>query len=224
MKKTLIFGNSNFSVAMRKYIQKYTNFEIAGYTINEKFITRTIFDGFTVYPFEELSKVFPPEKANILLTIGYGDMNDLRMEKYNEIKEKGYELINFIHPSAIVDCESIGDANIVLENVILAQGTSVGSGNIIWGNVHLAHGASINNFNFLGCNSLLGGEARIENNCFLGLSAVIGSARKLASYTFVGIGANVNVNSVEYDVFVNEKAIKLEKSSHDMMQYLERSK
>lgn len=222
MKKVVIFGVSNFSAVMRKYLKKYSEAEFVGYTLNQKYMDGVTFDDSPVFPFEELDKVFSTDDICILLTVGYGAMNNVREQIYHEIKAKGYELMNFIHPTAIVDCEQMGDANIFLENVILAPGSKIGSGNICFGNVHIAHGCVLKDFNFLCGNSLLGGDAALEDHCFIGMNSVVGSSRTMAPYTFVAAGVFINVNSEPYGVYVGERVKKLDKNSMDMTKYLGR--
>ncbi|MCI9524481.1 MAG: hypothetical protein HFF01_05430 [Erysipelotrichaceae bacterium] len=222
MEKVVIFGISNFSALMRRYLNKYSKSEIVGYTVDKKYIDTPYFDGLTVYPFEDIEQVFSPDEHRILLTIGYNNMNDTREMIYHACKAKGYTFINFIHPTAIIDCDEMGDANILLENVILAPGSKIGSGNICFGNVHIAHGAQLGNYNFLSCNVLLGGEAIVSDHCFLGLGAIVGSARVLAPYTFLGMETSINNNTKPNEVYVKERAVKLDKDSKQMMKYLGR--
>ncbi len=46
-------------------------------------------------------------------------MNSVRERIFGIAKEKGYEILSFIHPTAIVNAKHMGKGNIVFENAVI---------------------------------------------------------------------------------------------------------
>lgn len=210
MDKCLIFGQNYFSEMMREYIEQYMDKEVVAYIVNKKYIEADTLGGLPVIPYEEFEEIWEPNEVSILVTAGYKGMNGLRQKISDEVTAKGYNLQSFIHPSANIYADKIGDGNIVLENATLGMHSKIGSGNIIWNGVNISHHVEIRNFNFLAPSSVVGGNTYIGNNCFLGLNATVKGGLKVDDYTLVGASAYLEQNSKKYAVYVpgNREALK----------------
>lgn len=217
MGKCLIFGQNYFSEMMREYVERYTNIEVVAYIVNKKYRQEDILGDVPVIPYEEFEEVWKPNEVSILVTAGYRGMNGLRQKISDEVREKGYKLQTFIHPSANIYADKVGDGNIILENATLGMHSQIGDGNIVWNGANISHHVEIRDYNFFAPSSVVGGNTYIGNNCFLGLNATVRGGLKVDDYTLVGASAYLNQNSQKYDVYVPGKREALrDKTSLEM--------
>ena len=191
MKKSIIFGNTSFSKMLKYYIEKYMNIEIVAFCVDSRYITNPFLDNIPVIPFETIESFYPSDSFDFFIGIGNNLMNTVREKKFFEISNKGYRILNFIHPSATIESANIGSGNIILENVSIGYNTQIGNGNILWNNVTLSHEDSIGNFNYLAPACALAGRVTIKNNCFLGINCTLKNDLTIGSYTLIGAGCYI---------------------------------
>ena len=209
-KKIIIFGTGDLAELLTYYIKHDTDWEVACFSINEEYMTGTTFLGLLVIPFEKLEKDFSPNKYEILLGIGYTKMNAIREKIFNECKEKGYVVSKYIHSSAIIGTEDIGEGTIILERSIVQPFASIGKANIIWCNTVIAHNAIIGDFNTLSAAVSVSGFVGVKNNCFLGNQSMVLDHVVLEDFTLVGAGAIVKKNTHKFATIVPARSIVLE--------------
>ncbi len=217
MKKIVVFGAKNFEKRLKYYIENYSNDKVCAFCVDEEYLKERELCGLPIVSSKEIISKFPPDEYCMLVGIGYKNMNNLRMKKFNEFATKGYDFYNFIHPSVHIDkTVNLGIGNIIMSNVIFDYESSIGSCNIIECGTIISHECIIGNYNYFSPGVVVGGKAIIENNCFVGLNSTIRSAVKLRAYSLVGAGCYVDENTVEYGVYVPIKKTRLSKKSVDM--------
>ena len=197
-RKCVIFGTTDFGKMLRFYFEKYADVQIVAYTVDKG---SDVYDGLPAVAYEEVEKVYPPEEYTMVIALGYKKMNQIRQQKFEDAKRKGYTIENFIHPSAVNDAVEIGEGNIILEHVTLAYGTKLG------------------NSNFFSVDSVIAGKTTVKNNCFLGINCTVLGNRTLADATLVGAGAFVKENTEPYSVYVPARSICLENKKSTEMAY-----
>ena len=217
-KKIVIFGINNYTDIFFDYLSCEEEYEVCAYTVNKEYLTVETWNGKRVIPFEHLEEEYPPETCEVLLAIGYNHMNEGREKKFFECKEKGYQVLTYIHPSAIVLTEKIGEGNLIMAGSIIEHGCKLGDGNIINPNVLISHNTELGNFNFVAGASSLAGNIHVGNNCMLGLNCTIRDNVTIGNYTLVGAGTYIDHSTEENSVYVPAKAVKLEnKISQDIV-------
>jgi len=192
MRSVIILGTNDFSVLMKKYMDKFTNVKVMGFACHEKFIYEKEIEGYPVISIENLAASFPPEDVEILPSIGYTKLGQLRKMLVNELRDKGYSFRSFIHPSVSFYGEEIGEGNIVLENVTFCLNSQIGNFNIVFNNSSFAHDTSIGDFNHFSPCVATSGHTTIGNHCFLGTNATTRNHIEISDYSFVGAGAYVS--------------------------------
>lgn len=210
MKKVIIFGNGDFARLMKYYIDNDTDWIVECFTTESDYINEKEFLGVPLIPFEDLEKNYCPSNHQIILGIGYSNMNKKREEIFYKCKRKGYFVSNYIHSSSLVQTDFIGEGTIILENTLVQPFAKIGVANLIWCNVAIAHDDIIGDFNTLAGSTSLCGFVTIKNNCYLGNRCMVFDHITLEDYTLVGAGADVKKNSNKYDVIVPAKSIVLE--------------
>lgn len=214
--KIIIFGNTNFSKMIAEYIIESEKYEITCFTVNKNYIEEKEILGIPVIEFEDIEKKYSPKDYKFIVTIGYTKMNTIREKAFKEIKEKGYYIENFIHPTACIKADKIGEGNIFLEGAFIGPHASIGDGNLFWNGVNVCHDFEIGNFNQISASTTIAGFVKVENNCFLGINCSIRDHVIVANKTLVGAGCFINENTEENSVYVPAKAIKLSKNSDEI--------
>lgn len=125
---------------------------------------------------------------------------------------KGYKLVNFIDPQAIVadDCV-FGVNNIVLGGTYIDCLGEMGDGNIFRPNVYLGHDFSVGNFNYFAPGVNVAGYSQIGDFCFLGIGATVIENKTIASGTTLGAQALLVKDTEENSLYVGVPAKKREK-------------
>lgn len=218
-KKCIIFGVNSFAKMVKHCAEKYCDMEFVAYAVDAKYKKEDEFDNLPVVAFDNIEEIYPPEEYNFMLGLGYSKMNELRKQKFMEIKEKGYYIESFVHPKVIKDDTFVmGEGNVIFEAVVLGYEAKIGNGNIIWNGSNISHESIVGDFNHFSGGTMLGGKTVIKNNCFFGMGSVIRGDRVIEDYTLVGAGCFINKNTKPYDVYVPARTVCLEgKKSIDLM-------
>lgn len=162
--------------------------------------------------------MFPPSEYEMIICVGYTHMNSIRQRIFTEAKAKGYHIISFIHESATVLTDEIGEGTIVMERALIGPFCKLGIGNIVFADAHIAHHTTIGDFNFFTISVAIAGNIKIGNNCFFGNNCTIRNGIEIRDYTLVGAGAYVSKSTEAYDVMVPNRAVKLDgKTSLDIV-------
>lgn len=206
----IIFGTNNYTEIFEDYLEKEDSYEVCAYTVDKSYVHEPYYHGKPLIPFEEISEFYPPESYKILLAVGYNHMNDGRKQKYNECKEKGYEVLTYIHPTAKVFTECIGEGSLLMAGCVVEHGCSLGICNIVNPNALISHNTEIGNFNFIAGSCSIAGNVIVKDNCMLGMNSTVKNGVLLEAYTLLGAGAYINHDTCKYDVYVPARSVKLE--------------
>lgn len=210
MRKLVIFGDSQFAERLYKYISLEKVDEVIAFTQEQDFITRSEIQGLPVIPFESLPSEIK-DGYEIIIGIGYSDMNRLRQSVYNKCVASGAKVTSYISINAVVYSEHIEEGNFICPGAVIGPDVKMGICNFVASGTIFSHDNEIGNFNFFSTNAVLGGFAKIGNNCFLGLHSTIRDGINIADRILVGAAANV-LNSIDDigGVYVGNPAIRLE--------------
>lgn len=212
--KKYIFGTTQFAEVLAAYLNMDMN--DGGYIVDEDYINYAP-KLKNLISWENFIKTVNPEDCEIYIAIGYNKMNDIRKNIYCKIKNAGYRVGTFIHPSAEVSkYATIGEGSIILEHVTIQPYVKCGICNVFWSNVNICHHTEIGNFNFFAASSAVLGRIKIGNNCFIGCNATIKNEIQIGSMTLIGAGAYVSKSTNEYDVVVPARSITIDKRSTDL--------
>ncbi|WP_455949427.1 hypothetical protein [Odoribacter laneus] len=210
MRNLVVFGDSPFAERISIYIREEKQDNLVAFTLDKERIIRTSIDGIPILPLDELDIYFDKDSFEIILGIGYTQMNNLRSLLYNRCISLGYRVGSYISNNAIVYTSEIGDGSIILPNVLVGPRCKIGVCTFFESSCALSHDNIIGNFNFLSTNAVLGGNAKVGNHCFIGLHSTIKNSLIIPDYTLIGSGANL-IKSPEdtYSVYTGNPAKRL---------------
>ena len=131
-RKCVIFGTTDFGKMLRYYFEKYADVQIVAYTVDKAYLESDSYDGLPAVAYEEVEKAYPPTEYTMVIALGYKKMNQIRQQKFEDAKRKGYRIENFVHPSVVDESVAMGEGNIILEHVTLAYGTKIGNSSVLF--------------------------------------------------------------------------------------------
>ena len=219
MKKVVIFGITDLSIILSDFLNQDSSYEIAAYTLNRDYIPKdkSCFLDRPMIAFENLENQYPPDEYELFICVGYKQMNLHRRAVWEAAKAKGYRIASYIHPSAIVQSQRMGEGNLIMEGVILGLHTQIGSGNIFYAGSHVAHHTKVGDFNFFAISCAIAGHVDVKNFCFFGNNSTIRNAIEISDYSLIGAGCYVAHDTRAHSVVVPAQSVILEKDSLDML-------
>ena len=118
----------------------------------------------------ELPSLFT-EYKNIVLSIGN---NKIREKVYKLAKEIGYSFPCIVDKSAYISpYASVGDGCVILNNVVIQNGSKVGNASILNPGVEVHHDSSVGNFCCIYTNSVIRTYAKVEDSVKIGSNVTI---------------------------------------------------
>jgi len=208
--KVVIFGTGSFAEVAYYYLSKDSLYDVVAFTADKDLITETEKFGLPVVPFEEVEKLYPPDEFKMFVAIAYSKVNKVREEKYNQAKEKGYELISYICSKAIVwDNVEAGDNCFIFEANVIQPFVKIGNDVIIWSGNHIGHHSIIEDHCFIASHAVISGHCKIEPYCFIGVNATLIDGRTIAKECIIGADALIVKNTEKGGVYGGHPATLL---------------
>ena len=218
MDKLIIYGAGKIARTIYEYIKE--DYTVVCFAVDKEYGTEKSLNGIPIVHFDNIENYFEISTHLMLIAVGYLDMNEFREKKYKEGKAKGYKFINYIHPSVILhDCNSMGENNIVLENVSIQPDVQIGNNNVFWSNVVLSHGVVIGDSNWITSGVVISGDTELKSHCFLGVNSTVGHNLLIEENTFIGASTLITKSTNSNDVFISKSAKKYILKSKQFMRF-----
>jgi sugar O-acyltransferase (sialic acid O-acetyltransferase NeuD family) len=129
--------------------------------------------------------------------------NEVRLSCYNLIKSHGFELINIIHPSAIISKDTqIGEGAFIGANVSITNNVNIGNCVLINTGATIEHDNTIEDFVNVSSHSVTAGRVIIRSCTFLGVGVTVIPDIIIGENAYIGAGSVVTK-----DVSPNSKVV-----------------
>tara|TARA_X000000950_G_C13742520_1_gene589172 strand:- start:305 stop:967 length:663 start_codon:yes stop_codon:yes gene_type:complete len=218
--KLIIYGNGRIARIIYQYVKN--QFEVVSFTVQDDLLSQATLEGLPIRPFENIEHELTPADHAMLIAVGYVQMNGIRRQKYEEAKAKGYTLANYVHPSVHRhDDVSIGEGNMILDQVSIQPGARLGNNNFIWSNVVIAHGCTIEDDCWVTSGVTIAGDTTIKSGGFLGVNSTIGHNLTLGEQNFIGANALVTKSTGPNEAYIAPGAEKIRLDSHRFLKFSE---
>ena len=218
MKKVIIYGNGKIAKIIYQFVKK--QFDVIAFTVDESYIEESSVEGLPLIAFEHVQDKFSIKEHKMLIAVGYVQMNNIREQKYIEAKKKGYNFINYIHPSVEMhENLKIGENNIILDHATIQPYANLGNTNFLWSNAVVAHGCVVGNANWIASGVVISGDTIIKSNCFFGVNATIGHNITIENENFIGANTLVTKNTSEKEVFISKEGEKFRLDSQRFLKF-----
>ncbi len=199
------------------YLLSEDGIEITAFVVERKYISdeyKTISlknecRRLQVIPFEELETNYKKEEIAIYLCIGYTDMNRARREKFMEIKKRGYRIENYIHKTAFVETDKLGEGNLIFEQTYIGMYAELGNGNIVYPKALIAHHTKVGDFNYFAISASLAGHVSVSDENFFGNNSTTKDKIVIGSRNLIGANAYVQRDLSDENVMVPERSVIL---------------
>ncbi|MDL2241960.1 acetyltransferase [Bacteroidales bacterium OttesenSCG-928-L03] len=208
MRNLIIFGDSQFAERIYKYISLEGVDKVIAFTQEASYIRHGKKLKIPVLPFESLSQKVSVE-FEIIIGIGYSEMNNLRKKIYLLCKQYGFTIGSYISANAFVYSDSYSEGLFVCPGAVIGPNCTIGVCNFFGSNSALSHDNKIGDYNFISTGSIIGGFAKINNNCFLGLNSTVRDNIEIADFSLVGASANVIKSTETQSVYIGNPARKM---------------
>lgn len=216
--KVIIYGNGAMAKVLYSYMK--INTEVIAFTVDEECIESQNFCGLPLIPFDKIDKIYSPEYYQMINSIGFIEMNELREKKYYEAKQKGYKFTNYIHESLIQHDDVIIEENcIIYESVSIHPGSIIKKGTFISSNVSIGHDTQIGEFNWINSGVSIAGSCKIGKNCFFGVNSSLANNISIGTSNFISANTLVNSNTKDNEVFLSEPGQPIKISSKNFLNF-----
>lgn len=141
---------------------------------------------------------------DIVVAIGIGGFTDnkLRERVFRKISEMGFNLLNVIHPSAIISKSvRLSRGIVVFPNVVLNTNVRIGDNTIIATSSSIDHDTIVKDHVLISAGVTIGANTEIGDNSLLALGSKVISNVRIGKNVLVAAGAVV-VNDLEDNVKV----------------------
>lgn len=199
--KRLIYGITDLADLLY-YALRSEGTEIEAFIVNKEFFNNKMHFDKPVIPYEDIERFYNTNKIGIYLCLGYKSMNRHREKIYQKITEKGITVLSYMHPTALVMADHVGEGNLFFEHSVVGAYSEVGNANIFYPKSMLAHHSICGDFNFFAISSSVAGHVTIGNNCFFGNNSFTNDGICIADYTLAGAGSYVWEDTDTYHCIV----------------------
>ncbi len=196
-KKLVLFGDSAFAEIAYEYFTHDSEYEVVAFTVSKAYLKNDSLFGLPIVAFEEIEKSHPPTTHEMHIALVYIKMNRVRIQFYNEAKEKGYVLANYISSKAFVwHNVTFGDNCFVFEDNTIQPFVKIGNDNVFWSGNHIGHHSVIGNHNFISSHVVVSGFCQIGDANFMGVNSTMGNNLSIGSDCLIGSAVHI-VKSVK---------------------------
>lgn len=213
----IIIGNSIAADIMYGYLLEDKRYNIVGFAVDKEYLTEETKFGLPVVSLEKVPTIWSADSHKVVLGIGYKDINQIREAFFYRMKQLGYAIETYIHPSAVVnETAKIGEGVVILSNSVLEPFVVVGDNTMIWSNCTLAHHSSVEEHAWIASNTILSGSCKVKKYTFVGVGVVISNEVEIGERNIIGAGCLLTKNTKNEEVFLERNA---EKHRFDAVNY-----
>lgn len=217
MAKIIIFGILDTAELAHFYLQQDSPHNVVAFSVHEKFIKQKSFHALPVVPFENIESIYPPDSYHFFVPMTYRGMNKIREKIYQEVKQKGYQLISYISSKAtLYDPGAIGENCFILEDNTIQPFTTIGDNVVLWSGNHIGHHGKIMDHVFFTSHVVLSGHCIVSPYCVFGVNSTIRDHLHIARGSFISMGANIIADTEEWSIYTGTQSKKKNKYSYEV--------
>lgn len=220
MKKVLLAGNAITAEILSTYLRRDARYEVAGFTVDDEFVTEGGVDGYRTVGLSEAINAFSSDTYRVIMAMGYGELNRSRETMFGRLKAMGYGIETYIHPNARVFTDRpVGEGSVVLPGAVIEPHARVGANTMVWSNVTLAHHSSVDDHCWVAAGTVVSGQAKVLRNTFLGVSSTVVNAVTVGEFNIVGASALISRDTKPHSVHLARSAEPFRYSSDDYVKH-----
>ena len=90
--KIIIFGTGEIAELAFFYFTNDSKYKVVAFAADKEYIQSSSFQGLPLVPVDTLINNYPPSEYKAHVSLSYNKLNQTRKEKYQLLKDMGYEL------------------------------------------------------------------------------------------------------------------------------------
>ncbi|TPL96337.1 acetyltransferase [Mesorhizobium sp. B2-3-11] len=186
----IIFGAGEIAELAHYYFTHDSPHDVVAFTVDRAFLRADRLAGLPVVPFDALAQDYPPDAYAAFVALSYGQLNEVRRQKYLAVKAMGYELVSYVSLKAsLFNDGRIGENCFILEDNTIQPFASIGNNVTLWSGNHIGHHARIADHCFLASQIVVSGGVEIGEACFVGVNATLRDHIRIGEKCVIGAGA-----------------------------------
>jgi sugar O-acyltransferase (sialic acid O-acetyltransferase NeuD family) len=202
MARVVVFGTSNWAQLAHFYLTHDSPHEVVAFTVDGAYMKATEFEGLPVIPFEEAARAYPPDGFHMFIPMSFKKMNHNRARKYEEAKQRGYDLISYVSSKATTwPGFACGDNCFIFEDNTIQPFVEIGNDVVMWSGNHIGHHTRIKDHVTITSHVVISGCCTIEEYCFFGVNATVRDETVIARETLVGMGVTIAKDTKEFEIY-----------------------
>lgn len=193
-KKLIIFGLSNIAECAYEYFTHDSDYTVSAFCVDKSYIANDKREhfGLPIVAFEEVLELYPPQNYSFFVAMGSHQLNRLRTQRVQAVKEKGYPLASYISSRAFVwPNVKIGEHVFIQEHNTVQPFVEIGNNVVLWAGNHIGHKTIIEDNCFISSHVVIAGHSRIGKNCFLAINSAIANNLTVGCDNFIGMGVTI---------------------------------
>jgi sugar O-acyltransferase (sialic acid O-acetyltransferase NeuD family) len=204
-RKLVIFGTGAIAQLAHYYFSKDSQYDVCAFTVDPKYISVHGFCGLPVIPFNEVAEVYPAEHYDLFVALSYSGLNSLRKEKYENAKEMGYNMANYVSSRAtVLNDHQIGKNCFILENNTIQPFVEIGDNVTLWSGNHIGHHSVIGTHSFIASHVVISGGVKIGEQCFIGVNATLRDHIEVGDRCVIGANALLLRDAEDDGVYIGK--------------------
>lgn len=201
MQQIVIFGVGDIAELADFYFSHDSEFEVAGFTVDEAYLKQGEFRGRPVVPFERITETFPPERFGFFVAVSYAKLNAVRADKVAGARAKGYRLASYLSSRATVfPGFELKENCFILEDNTIQPFARVGANVTLWSGNHIGHHSIIEDDVFIASHVVVSGGVRIGQGSFVGVNVTLRDHVTIGQKCVLGAGALVLEDQPDFSV------------------------
>ena len=193
MDSVLLIGGGGHAKAIIEIITMRKEYHIVGISDNNSGKKGKLISGVPIIGDDEnLQACFQKGIKRAFITLGTVADTRARIKLYMMIKEIGFELINVIHPSAIIAHSlTMGSGNALMAGSIINAYSAIGNNCIINTGAIIEHDCVIEDHVHIATGAKLAGNVKVKEGAHIGIGAIVKQGVTIGRHSIVGAGAVV---------------------------------
>jgi sugar O-acyltransferase (sialic acid O-acetyltransferase NeuD family) len=221
MSRVILFGCGRGADTAYRYLSRDGAHHVCGFTVDEALRRCDRFHDLPVVSYESVTAHFPPADFEMLVPLGFQQMNWLRAEKYLDAKRKGYRFISYVNQRHYsLEGVQFGENCFILDGQSFNLDVSVGDNVTMWSGNHVGDRTTIGNHVWISSHVTLSGDVAVGDYCFLGINSCVSNNVRLAPRTFVGANVLITQDTVDGGVYVAATSQRIQMTSDRFLSML----
>lgn len=210
----IIFGCNSFASLIWYCVTHDTIRKVIAFTVDNNRFSKNKHEKLPVITFEKIANEYQPELHEILVPIGWTEINGIRRSRFEKAKQMGYNLGSYISSHATVWPDTLITENcMIFEKAVVQPFVQLGENIIIRSGANIGHHSIVGNHCFIASGVVTGGNVHIGEQCFIGLGATLRDNIHIAPRCLIGAGAVVLSDTEPDGVYVGNPARRISKTS-----------